>query len=109
MIFLQKRRYKKHKGVIVKGFSYPGTNHGYNPIPLGEIVGYGKGQLVVKCLNVVGWASEECKIYHKIDSFKEFNQMGYWFVSLKEVEDSILMEKKNERMDQLIESKDIKL
>lgn len=89
MIFLQKKRYKKYKGMTITGFSSPPLTS-KSIIPKGRIVGYGSNQLIVSCENVKGFPKENIKLFHWIDEIEQLaNKNGFWFVSIKEVKDSI--------------------
>lgn len=101
MIYIQNKRFKKYKGARIKGFSFPcGDSRTFEPE--GEVVGYGKRHLIVKCLNVQGWELGRMKEYNFIDPLEMDNELGFWFVSLKEVEDSLLMEEKNKVFDEMV-------
>ena len=96
MIFIQKKRFKKYAGITIKGFSHP--YKGLHDIePVGTIIGYGKRQLIVSCKTVDGWPKENMKDFIFLDPLEELaNELGYWFVSLKEVKDSIHKELQEE-------------
>lgn len=88
MIWIQRRRYKKYKNVYVRGFHNP---YGLESkvVPEGKIVGYGKRQLIVKMINCKGFPIENIKSYNWIDPMQEVNELGYWFISYKELKDSL--------------------
>jgi hypothetical protein len=108
MIYLQKKRYKKFVGITIKGFSFPELEKNIYAAE-GVVVGYGKKDLVVRCLNVQGWESDRCKIYHELPLEKGVSDYGYWFVSLEEIKESLLNEKRNSEMDKMINNGEIVL
>jgi len=85
----QKKRYEKYKGLTIKGFSPPPfTLKGV--ITSGKIVGYDSDNLIVSCDNSKGWIKENYKYFCWIDELEQLaNKNGYWFVSLKEIKESI--------------------
>ena len=88
MIFIQKKRYEKYKGLIIDSFSAPPLTN-KSIIPKGKIVGYSSKYLIVSCHNIKGFPKSNMKDFHWIDEKEDFNKNGFWHVSLREVKDSI--------------------
>ncbi len=89
MIIIQKRKYKKFKGRKVIGFSHPDREL-TKIIPEGIIVGYGQNQLIVRCVNVVGWKLENMKEFHWIDNNESLDDvMGFWFIDKYELKEGL--------------------
>jgi hypothetical protein len=92
MRWFYKKKFEQYAGVTIRGFSHPYKER-HDIEPVGTIIGYSKKQLVVSCKTVDGWPKENWKEFIFIDPLEELaNEYGYWFVTLKEVKDSIRIE-----------------
>jgi len=90
MIFIQRRKYKKYKGRTVVSFSHPDRElTGIEPE--GVIVGYGRNQLIVRCVNVVGWSLKNQKEFHYVHEWESLeDEMGFWFIDKHELKKGLL-------------------
>lgn len=95
MLFIQKRKYKKFKGRTVINFSHP--DHEMTGVnPEGVIVGYGENQLIVRCVNCIGWPLDTMKLIHRIDKDQLDSSAGYWFIDKYELREGLVEEIKLE-------------